>query len=80
MEKQREKKGDALKSLKFSNKTDELKQIESILWKSMLSYLIICKLREIIQLFAESVLKEVSKFYFAKINRKKTKTMLKTWC
>ena len=44
----------------------------------MLSDLIICKLRKIIQLFAESVLKEVSKFYFAKINRKNTKTMLKT--
>ena len=43
----------------------------------MLSDLIICKLRKIIQLFAESVLKEVSKFYFAKINRKKYKNNVK---
>ena len=49
-----EKQVDAVKSLNLSNKTDELKQMEGILRKSLLSDFIICKLRDIIQLFAES--------------------------
>ena len=50
MEKQTEKQVNALKSVNFSNKTDELKQIQGIFQKKLLNDLIIYKLQDIIKL------------------------------
>ena len=50
MEKQTEKQVNALKSVNFSNKTDELKQIQGIFQKKLLNDLIIYKLQVIIKL------------------------------
>ena len=50
LEKQAEKQVDPLKSLNLSNKTKELKQIESIFPQNQINDLIIDRLKEIIQL------------------------------
>ena len=50
LEKQTEKQVDALNSLDLSNKKDELKKIEGTFPKTMLTDLIINKLKEIIKL------------------------------